>query len=62
MAKLRIEKVAALPSILTPDTLYFVKVGSTITSYLTDHTGTTAYPTSAASSNDVHPFLLMGVG
>jgi len=64
MTTLRIEKVdAALPGILTPNTLYFVKVGSTITSYISDNTGTNAYPTATTTggvSNDIHPFMLMG--
>lgn len=65
MTTLRIEKVdTSLPGTLTPNTLYFVKNGSTVTTYITDGTGTTAYPTNAggAVGDNLHPFLLMGAG
>lgn len=65
MATLRIEKVdGSLPGTLQPDTLYFVKQGSTVTSYITDSTGSNAYATSTGSSvaDTLNPFLLMGAG
>ena len=65
MAKMRIEKVdGSLPTTLQPDTLYFVKVGSSVSTYMTDSTGATAYPTSngSSSSDSLNPFLLMGAG
>lgn len=64
MATLRIEKVdGSLPGVLTPDTLYFVKIGSAITVYISDSTGSSAYATSSGASDagELHPFLLMGV-
>mgnify|MGYP000862953715 CR=1 FL=1 len=64
MTTLRIEKVdTSLPGTLLPNTLYFVKNGTKITSYITDNTGTNAHPTdSALESSIIHPFLLMGAG
>lgn len=65
MATLRIEKVDdILPGVLTPDTLYFVKVGSSISIYISDSTGTSAFAagSSGVAESELHPFLLMGAG
>lgn len=64
MTVLRIEKVLnALPGSLSPDTLYFVKDGSTVDTYITDSSGSTAFKTSGSDTGNedqLDPFLLMG--
>lgn len=66
MATLRIEKVdGSLPGTLAPDTLYFVKSGSNVNTYISDSTGASAYPvtpSAGAAVVELHPFLLMGAG
>ena len=36
--------IGALPSILTPNAIYFVRVGAGVTIYVSDATGSVAYP------------------
>jgi hypothetical protein len=60
MTTMRIEKVNnVLPSTLSANTLYFVKNGNAVVSYVTDNTGTTAYQTNT-TEDKLEPFLLMG--
>ena len=56
--------LGALPSILTPNAVYFVRVGSGIMVYVADATGSVAYPinqttitygTSPPNNNDGNP-------
>lgn len=64
MSTLKIEKRAeSLPSTLTANTLYVVKVGSGFDLYVSDSTGTSALPQNVATNenNDLEPFLTMGV-
>lgn len=59
MATLRVEKVNnALPSTLQPNTLYFVKTGNTVVTYISDGTGSQAHKVSG--EDQPHSFLLMG--
>jgi len=68
MATLRIEKVnGTLPGVLSPNTLYYVKNGSIVESYISDETGSSAFKVTDSSmsgsggTEQFHPFLLMGV-
>lgn len=60
---LRIEKLLdALPSQLTGNTLYMVKVGSVVNLYITDKDGLVAYTAGGGGATDeIDQFLLMGV-
>lgn len=59
MANLKIEKVLNnLPTTLTPDTLYFVKKGNKVETYISDNTGNVAEQVSGVMIP--HPFMSMG--
>lgn len=64
MANLRIEKRNnSLPAVLTPNTLYIIKTGFTVSLYVSDETGTNAYTTdtvAGSTDNAPHAFLTMG--
>ena len=61
MATLRIEKVdGSLPGTLSPDTLYFVKNGSSVSVYISDSTGSSAFAAGGTAEEVIHPFLLLG--
>lgn len=63
MATLRIEKVdGSLPGTLSPDTLYFVKNGSSVSVYISDSTGSSAFAAGGTGTAEeaIHPFLLLG--
>ena len=61
MATLRIEKVLnQLPSTLSPDTLYFVKLpNNTVETHVTDSTGNVSY-LAGGGDGGMDSFLLMG--
>ena len=51
MAVLRVSKViSALPVILEPDTIYYVRVGAGFDQYVTDSTGAVAFTQNAVAA------------
>lgn len=60
---IRFEKrSSALPETLTSNTLYFVKTSPTTADmYMSDNTGSTAVKVGGGGSDEIDPFLLMGV-
>lgn len=61
MSELKFRKVNALPVTLEPDTVYFVKNGSSLEIQVSNNTGTAALKVTSGEE-DIHPFLLMGAG
>jgi hypothetical protein len=59
MSSLRIEKVVGvLPGTLTANTMYMLKIGSSVEIHITDDAGTVAYK--ASGESDLDSFFLMG--
>ena len=56
------KRIDALPTTLTPNTLYFIKKGNRVQTYMSDSQGTEALPVGGSSEQSIEPFLLMGVG
>lgn len=56
---LKFEKVNTKPTVIAPNTLYFVKNGAGFDQYLSDSTGSNLIPMNV--TDDIDPFLLMGV-
>ncbi len=56
---LKFQKVNTKPTVIEPDTLYFVKNGPGFDQYLSNAAGTELVPMNLA--DDIDPFLLMGV-
>lgn len=56
------KKLDELPETLAPNTMYFIKKGKKVLTYLTNSQGTEAHQIGGSSGNSIEPFLLMGVG
>lgn len=60
MADIKFGKfLGSLPTVLQPDTVYYVLVDGVCTQYVSNSDGTKAFP--VESSTELDPFLLMGV-
>ena len=56
MAELIIKKVEALPAVLDPGCIYYVKEGDKVIQYITDKTGTQTFEVSE-KNEPLHPLI-----
>ena len=60
---LSFQKVTAIPSVIAPDTVYFVlEAGKPVSLFVSNEAGDTLHPVgnSSSGSSELDPFLLMG--